>query len=413
MKPIRIRMTKEKSKYSYMTVSMENREDFDRYRTRCWADISLDAILENAKRVRTRINPETGICAIVKCNAYGHGACAVSRCLEEEKSAEMLAVAQPEEALELRSCGVRLPILILGYCAPVFVPDLLDAGRVYLPAYSVEYAKMLSASAVEIGKEIACFLVVDTGMARIGVPSGEEGVRDACAIAAMPGLRIDGLFSHFARADSPDKSDALLAQSRFEHFAQMLAEAGIRIPCRSLYNSAAVVSDAFRTSYELARPGIVLYGAHDPAGAIPGSFLPALSWYARIVQIKTVAPGTGIGYDHTYVTERQMRIATVSAGYGDGYPRRLSGSGRVEIRGRLCPIVGRLCMDMMMVDLSPVPEAELFDEVLLLGGDGELSADRIAEAVGSLSHEVFCDISPRVPRLYLRNGETVGCSVSV
>lgn len=396
-----------------MTEKIENGESFERYRTRCWADISLDAILENVKRSRALLHPETRICAIVKCNAYGHGACAVSRCLEEEKTADMFAVAQPEEALELRNCGIQLPILILGYCAQLLIPELLEAGGIYLPAYSVDYAKLLSASASRLGKKIPCFLVVDTGMSRIGVPSDEKGIRDVCEIAAMPGLRIEGIFSHFARADSPNKADALSAQSRFDRFNQMLADTGIQITCRSLYNSAAVVSDAFSAAYELARPGIVLYGAHDPAAAMPGSFVPALSWHARIVMIKTVAPGTGIGYDHTYVAEREMRIATVSAGYGDGYPRRLSGNGHVEIRGKLCPIVGRVCMDMMMVDLSPVPDAELLDDVLLMGGDGALSADRIAAQVGTLSHEVFCDISPRVPRLYLRHGTTVGCGVSI
>lgn len=375
--------------------------DFDN----TWVKIDLSAIEANIDAVAAKAN--VPVMAVIKADAYGHGAVPIARLLE--KKCAFFGVSSMLEAMELRSAGIRLPILILG-ATPDDAYPLAVREDIRPAIFTWESACALSRAAAAQGKTVRLHFAVDTGMSRIGLQVTEEAA-DLCArIAALPGLVCEGLFSHFATADETDLSRARAQAARFADFDAMLKARGLEIPIRHLNNSAGVMN--FSEHYDMVRSGIVTYGLYPSEEVNPGDLplRPALSWYSRVTHVKTLPAGREISYGGTFVTTRDTRVATVAVGYADGYRRSLSGRFYVLIRGRKAPILGRVCMDQLMVDVTDIPDAAAGDTVTLAGRDGKerITIEELAAAAGSFNYETVCGISRRVPRVYLRGGQCVG-----
>lgn len=369
-----------------------------------YVQIDLDAIRDNLRAVRAKTG--TNVMAVVKADAYGHGAVQVARHLEDDCS--FFGVSSVAEALELRQAGLNKPILILGH-TPVEGFSRAVELDIRIAIFKWQDAQELSRIAQVRQKKAHIHLAVDTGMSRIGFQATAEDA-DLCArIAQLPGLHIEGLFSHFATADCADLSRAKEQAMLFDRFHAMLLERGVEIPIRHMNNSAGLMN--FSTQYEMVRSGIVTYGLYPSDEVDPGllPLKPALSWYSRISHIKTLPPGRQISYGGTYVTDRPTRVATVTVGYADGYWRSLSGRFYVLIRGKRAPILGRVCMDQMMVDVTEIPDVSLSDRVTLVGQDGNeaITVEQIAAVAGSFNYEFICSIGRRVPRIYYRDGALV------
>lgn len=367
-----------------------------------WATVDLDAIEGNIAAVESRAGAK--VMAVVKADAYGHGAVPVARLLEGRCA--FFGVSSLLEGLELRRADIRRPILILGATPPDAFPEAIRA-EIRPTIFTWEDAQALSAAAVALGVQAPFHIAVDTGMSRIGVQP-EAVAADLCVrLARLPGLRCEGLFSHFATADEKDLSRARAQAERFAAFDAMLRARGLVVPLRHLNNSAGIMN--FPTSYEMVRSGIVTYGLY-PSGEVNPAALPltpALSWYSRVTYVKTLPAGRQISYGGTFTTVRPTRVATISVGYADGYRRALSGGFAVLIRGRRAPILGRVCMDQLMADVTAIPGVQAGDTVTLVGRDGgeQISVEEIAEAAGTFNYEFVCGISRRVPRYYLRDGQ--------
>lgn len=368
------------------------------------AIIDLDAVSSNFDAVRRKAG--VPVMAVIKADAYGHGAVPVARLLE--KRCAFFGVSSMSEALELRDAGITRPILILGYTPPEAFPDAVHLG--IRPAiFRREDGEALSRAAVEAGGSAAFHFAVDTGMSRIGFQVTQADA-DVCAeIAALPGLTPEGLFSHFATADCRDLSRARAQAERFDAFDAMLKRRGVRIPIRHLNNSAGLMN--FDRHYEMVRSGIVTYGLYPSdevdAGLLP--LTPAMRLLSRVSCVKSLPRGREISYGGTFVTSRPTVVATVPVGYADGYRRSLSGKFYVLIHGQRAPILGRVCMDQMMVDVTDIPGVQAGDTVTLIGTDGDetISMEDIAAAAGSFNYEFACGISRRVARVYLRGGKAV------
>ena len=375
--------------------------DFDN----TWVKIDLSAIEANIDAVAAKAN--VPVMAVIKADAYGHGAVPIARLLE--KKCAFFGVSSMLEAMELRSAGIRLPILILG-ATPDDAYPLAVREDIRPAIFTWESACALSRAAAAQGKTVRLHFAADTGMSRIGLQVTEEAA-DLCArIAALPGLVCEGLFSHFATADETDLTRARAQAARFADFDAMLKARGLEIPIRHLNNSAGVMN--FSEHYDMVRSGIVTYGLYPSEEVNPGDLplQPALSWYSRVTHVKTLPAGREISYGGTFVTTRDTRVATVAVGYADGYRRSLSGRFYVLIRGRKAPILGRVCMDQLMVDVTDIPDAAAGDTVTLAGRDGKerITIEELAAAAGSFNYETVCGISRRVPRVYLRDGQCVG-----
>ncbi len=374
--------------------------DFDN----TYVTIDLDAIEANLDAVREKTG--SAVMAVVKADAYGHGAIQVAQLLREKCA--FFGVSSMLEALELRQAGLDTPILILGHTPASVFPDLVRL-KIRPTIFRYEDALALSREAQRQGAVAPFHFAVDTGMSRIGFQA-TEAEADVCAeIAGLPGLYPEGIFSHFASADSRDLSRAKAQAALFDRFCQMLLQRGVRIPIRHLDNSAGLMN--FDCHYEMVRSGIVTYGMY-PSGEVDKELLhlrPAMAWYSRIAHVKTLPAGREISYGGIYKTPREMRVATVSVGYADGYRRSLSNRFYVLIHGKRANILGRVCMDQMMVDVTAIPEACPGDPVVLVGRSGgeEITMECLAGAAGSFNYEFVCGISRRVPRRYIRGGETV------
>lgn len=368
---------------------------------RCWAEISLSAIGHNIEEVRKRLAPGVRLLAVIKADAYGHGAVRVGKYLEDR--VDYFAVATLEEALELRENGIRLPILILGYTSPSQYEDLV-AFDITQTIYSRETAELLNREAANQGKRAGIHIALDTGMTRIGFQVTEEDADVIADIGRLPHLKMEGLFTHFACADQKDKTYCSGQLEKFNRMVRMLEEREVEIPLKHVCNSAGIMEfDDFR--YDMVRSGIVTYGLY-PSEEVRKErldLIPALEWKSRVIHVKEVGNGLGVSYGATYVThEGRTRIATVSAGYADGYPRALSSKGRVLIHGQYAPILGRVCMDQFMVDVSGIPDVRVEDVVTLVGRDGEnsISIEEIADPAARFNYEMACGISRRVTRVY-------------
>lgn len=366
--------------------------------------IDLDAIKQNITAVKEKSG--TQVMAIIKADAYGHGAVQVAKSLMEDCT--FFGVSSMLEAMELRQAGIQTPILILGQTPVSAFPTAIRCS--IRPAiFRWEDALALSQAAQEAHRTAPFHFAVDTGMSRIGFQVTAEDA-DLCAkIAALPGLEAEGLFSHFATADCDDLSRAEAQQQRFLAFDKMLQQRDVHIPIRHLNNSAGIMN--FPSQFELVRSGIVTYGMYPSDEVDPRKLplRPALQWISRITHIKTLEPGREIGYGGTYVTTRPTVVATIPVGYADGYRRSLSGKFYVLVHGQRAPILGRVCMDQLMVDVTHIPQASTDSRVILIGRSGteQITVEQIAAAADSFNYEFVCGISRRVPRVYVCNGCTV------
>ena len=384
-----------------------------------WAEIDLDALRQNFRAVKQRAG-ELPLCAVVKADSYGHGAVQCARVFAEEGAA-WLACSCLAEALQLRQAGLTLPILILGHVYASCAADLIR-NHITAACYSLEQAEALSKAACAAGGRVQVHLKADTGMGRIGFAlrtDFEKAVREMAHACQLPGLAMTGLFQHFAVADETDEADVAYTAEQHALFVQAfqaLKTAGHEPALVHCDNSAGVMLhpewpeglDRYRC---MARPGIILYG-FDPSSAVRfGLFRPVMKLKTVVSMVKELQPGQSTSYGRRFTAETPTKIATLCAGYADGYPRLLScGQGIVEIHGKPCPVVGRVCMDQLMVDVTDIMEADVDTPVTLIGKDGdeEITMEHLAELCGGFHYEMVCDIGKRVPRVYYRGGKVVG-----
>ena len=366
--------------------------------------IDLDAISANFDAIRAKTG--VPVMAVVKADAYGHGAIQVAQLLQDRCA--FFGVSSMLEATELRRAGLTTPILILGHTPVKAFPAAIREG-IRPTIFRYEDAEALSAAAVEAGLTAPFHFAVDTGMSRIGFPATEEAA-DVCAqIAKLPGLAAEGIFSHFATADCADLSRSRAQAELFDAFCDMLKNRGVEIPIRHLNNSAGLMN--FDAHYEMVRAGIVTYGMYPSEEVSPDllELKPALQFLSKVTFVKTLPAGREISYGGTYVTTKDTLVATVPVGYADGYRRSLSGKFHCLIHGKKAPILGRVCMDQMMVDVTHIPETKPGDRVTLVGTDGSetITMEAIAAAADSFNYEFVCGISRRVPRIYVSGGQKV------
>ena len=373
---------------------------------RCWAEVSVDALLLNLSEIKKLTSAD--IICVVKSNAYGHGDIEVVRVLEKA-GVNAFAVASMTEALRLRSDGCKAEILILGGCLDDCFEYAADQD-ITLALYDIDQAERMSAYASSVGKTIKTHIKLNTGMSRIGFDCFDDAqCRDTLdklkTVFALPGISVRGAFTHFSVSDEPDGE--AFTKFQFDNFNKMrslAASNGINIPLWHCANSGAIMNYA-DYHLDMVRAGIVLYGCYNGTG-FENIFKPVLSLRAVITQIRTIDNGVPVSYGRTFVAEKKTRLATVSIGYGDGYPRSLSSKGRVVINGKYAPIVGRVCMDQTVVDVTDIP-CDVGDTVTVIGTDGGacVTADDIAAIDGTINYEILCRLSSRIPRVYVKDGE--------
>lgn len=371
---------------------------------RVCAVVDLDAAVKNLESMREKLDPETKMLAVIKANGYGHGAVKLAEKFDYLDYVFGYAVATAEEALQLRQSGLRKPILILGYTFPECYEKLV--GEDIRPTvFRLDMARELSGEAVRQGKILKIHIKVDTGMSRIGIFPDDTGIAFVRQVMELPGLEIEGVFTHFARADERDKKNALEQFAIFMEFVTRLErELSLRIPLKHCANSAAIM-ELPETQLNLVRAGIAMYGLWPSAEMDREKTVlcPLFSLYSHIVYIKTLPAGRAVSYGGTYVTKKEQRVATIPVGYGDGYPRGLSGKGNVLIRGKRAPILGRVCMDQFMVDVTDIPDAAEGDPVTLIGKDGgeQITMEELGDLSGRFNYELACDLGSRIPRVYI------------
>ncbi len=370
------------------------------------AVISLDAVEHNFHEMRKNIAQDTKMIAVVKANAYGHGAVQIAHLIQNYDYIWGFATATAEEALALRKAGVMKPILILGIVFDEYYPELVR-NHIRPAVCEYEEARKLSAEAVSQGETVHIHIALDTGMTRIGFADIPESVEEIRKIAALPNLEIEGMFTHFARADEYDRSPAMVQLERYREFSERVAEAGVEIPLHHCSNSAGIIRVP-EANLSIVRAGITIYGIY-PSAQVETDIVrlaPVMELKSHVTYVKDVEPGTAISYGGTFAADRKLRVATVPVGYADGYPRQLSNKGWVLIHGQKAPILGRICMDQFMVDVTDIPDVCKGDEVTLIGRDGDefISMDEMGELSGRFSYEFACDISTRVPRIYIKDG---------
>ncbi len=364
-----------------------------------WAEIDLNNVKFNLKQVRNNVSRETKIMAVVKADGYGHGAVQVAGAAVEA-GVSRLAVAIPEEGRELREAGFTLPIQVLGEILPEQIPDIIENNLIPTVAREVT-ARELNRLAGQEDRKIRVHIKIDTGMGRIGVKP-REALDFINYVRGLNHLYIEGIMTHFAKADEEDKEYTYHQWEKFGYVLKQLEEQGIDIPIRQAANSATII-DMPQFGVDLVRPGIMLYGLR-PSHEVDEDFplKPVLSWKTRVVFLKEVPAGSGISYGATYITPEKRKIATLPLGYADGYPRLLSNKGEVLIKGKRAPIRGRVCMDQIMVDVTEIPDVGVGEEVVLIGRQGteEITATELADLIGTINYEITCGISKRVPRVY-------------
>ncbi len=375
--------------------------------SRVYAQIDLDAIRANLEQIG-RHTEQTKVLAVVKCDGYGHGSVPIARSIEDMDIVGGYATATAEEALDLRGAGIGKPILILGYTFP-YAYDELISRDVRMTVFREDTLAQLESAARRVGKKAFVHVKVDTGMGRVGIRPCEESLDFLRRIVRSDCMELEGIFTHFAKADESDMTYTLEQTDRFNRFVETAeASLGRRIPCRHVSNSAGIVRLP-QARLDLVRAGIILYGL-CPSQEMAGEtkwLRPALSLHSHLVYVKEVEPGQSISYGGTFTAAEHMRVGTVPVGYGDGYPRSLSQKGSVLIRGRRVPILGRVCMDQFMVDVTALPSVKEGEPVVLLGRDGqeEITAQELGALSGRFNYELMCDLSPRVPRVYIKNGQ--------
>ena len=373
--------------------------------SRVYAEINLDAMCSNVSQALERMKPAK-LMAIIKTDAYGHGAVRSAKALDEI-GVYAFGVATPGEALELRRAEIKNPILILGYVFEDF--DRMIENDIDLALFDLNTAKLLNSHAEKLGKKARVHIKADTGMGRIGFQPCDESAEIIKEIAALNNIEIDGMFTHFACADSKDKASVNRQIERFTNFVAKVRSEGVSLPIVHCYNSASIV-DFDKPLFDMVRCGIITYGL-EPSDEVSKTNIKlqkVMSIKSHVAYVKKVGAGFTVSYGSTYVTDKETEIATIPVGYGDGYPRTLSNKGTVLIGGHFAKIIGRVCMDQFMVDVTGLGVSR-GDEVILMGSDGEnsITAEEIGALSGRFNYELVCDINKRVPRVYIKNGEII------
>ena len=371
------------------------------------ADIDLDAVLYNMESMHKKLKPGTKIAAVVKADGYGHGAVEISRVLENLPYLWGYAVATSNEAMQLVEAGRKKPIIILGLSFPEQFEEIVENDL--RPAVcTYETAQALSDIAAEKNKVCRIHIKVDTGMSRIGFQVTPESADMVARISKLPNIMIEGIFTHFARADESSKAPAYEQFKQFEKMIAMVEEKGVQIPLKHCSNSAGIV-EIPECNMDMVRAGITLYGLwpSEEVDKTKISLKPVMSLRSRVAYVKELLPGRQISYGGTFTVKKKMTVATVPVGYGDGYARGLSNKGWVLIKGHKAPICGRVCMDQCMVDVTDIPEVKIGDTVTLLGKDAdeEITMEQLGELSGRFNYEFACLITPRVPRIYHKNND--------
>lgn len=375
---------------------------------RTWAEVDLDAIAHNIKEIRQITNPDSKIMAVVKADAYGHGFLEVTRTLLEN-GADRLAVAVLQEGKQLRSRGVTVPILILGASSEENVEDLINFD-ITPSVFDYEFAKALSYEAERKEKVTKIHIKIDTGMSRIGFLAGDDNeaiAEEILKISGLPYIEIEGIFSHFAASDELDREYTLLQYNRFMNVCECLERRGLTIPIKHICNSAGIMMYP-EMHLDMVRPGVILYGMY-PSDEVDKSkldLIPAMTLKSQVTMVKEVEAGRGVSYGKTYITDKKTKIATVPVGYADGYLRKLAQSGKMIVNGTKVPIIGRICMDQCMIDVTNVHNIYKGDEVIIFGREG-VTVDDLAAWLGTINYEVSCVIGKRIPRIYTKNQKAV------
>ena len=378
---------------------------------RVYAEIDLDAIRDNVLAMKKHISPNAKIMAVIKTDGYGHGAIPIAAELEKEECIYGFAVATAEEALDLRKNNIHKPILILGYTFPEKYEEVIK-NNISMALFRKDSLLEIAKVAERIRYKARVHLKMDTGMGRIGVTPDEEGLSFVKDILSFPYLSLEGIFTHFAKADELDKEFTFGQIKKFNDFVASAEEKfQYKIPLKHVSNSAGII-DINEANMDVVRAGIILYGLwpSDEVKKEDISLMPALSLYSTIVYLKEVEKGTTISYGGTFVADNKMKIATIPVGYGDGYPRSLSSKGYVLIRGKKAPILGRVCMDQFMVDVSHIENVAMGDKVTLIGRDGSehISVEKLGELADKFNYEFVCGLSKRIPRTFVKNKKVIG-----
>ena len=375
--------------------------------SRVYAEINLDTAKQNMQNIMALAGESTAVMAVVKADGYGHGAVRLAKAYASI-GIRYFGVATVEEALSLRRCGIEGDILILSYVFPENFADIIE-NNIISTVFDTETAEQLNKAAKQVGKRARIHIKLDTGMGRIGFIPSDESLEQIKMISSLENISLEGVYSHLACADEKDLTSAEQQIERFDLFCDRLKENGIDIPLKHIRNSAGIMNfPNYKT--KLVRCGIIAYGLY-PSDEVDRSRLsikPIMQLKSHISFVKTVGEGFKVSYGSTYVTDKETVIATVPVGYGDGYPRALSNKGYVLLNGFKAKIIGRICMDQFMIDVTGIP-VKRGDEVILIGADGknEITVDRIAEISGGFNYEIICDINDRVPRVYIENGKAV------
>ena len=375
---------------------------------RVHADIDLDAVLFNFEQMSRTVPEGTQIMAVVKTDAYGHGAVPLAALLEPQDYLWGFATATVDEAVELRKAGIEKPILVLGYSFPECFEDIVKYD-IRQTVFQFEMAELLSKEAVKQNKKVFVHVKLDTGMGRIGYQKVEEAVHDTVKMKNLPMLELEGVFTHFANADTKNQEFTFQQLSKFEEMIRAMEAEGVTFELKHCANSAGIIELSER-KFDLVRAGIISYGMwpSDEVKKDVVQLKPILSLKSHVVYVKEVEEGTPVSYGSTWRAEGRRKIATVPVGYGDGYPRSLSNKGYVLIKGYKVPIAGRVCMDQLMVDVTDVPEEiKIGDRVTLIGTDGEhtITAEELGDLSGRFNYELMCDLGNRIARIYYQNGK--------
>lgn len=375
---------------------------------RTYIKIDFDKLNYNVDNILKKINGRAKLLIVVKADAYGHGAVQIAR--ELENKCDFFGVACIEEAVELIRAGIKTPLLILGYVSPE-VYDIVVKNDIRIPVFTYEVAKALSDEAVRQNKVASFHFAIDTGMSRIGFQCTDESADECRNICELPNIFAEGIFSHFATADEADLSKTVVQRNMFKKFIAMLEERGVEIPIKHLNNSAGIMNFENEELFDMVRSGIITYGMY-PSEDVDKSLIdikPVMSWHAIVSHIKELEAGREISYGGTYKTTEKRMIATVPVGYADGYPRCLSNGSNVIINGKFAPIVGRICMDQFMVDITDIPNVNVETEVTLIGAQHEksITMEDIGNAAYSFNYELTCRISRRVTRIYYKGNSEV------
>lgn len=378
--------------------------------SRVCARIDLDAVEYNLDMMKQNIKEETKMIGVIKTDGYGHGAVQIARYVMEEKDYIWgYAVATLDEAVLLKKNQVKKPVLVLGCIFPD-QRDIMIEQEVRMTCYTLEMAEDISKRAQKLNQKAYIHIKLDTGMSRLGFQITEESVEEICRIASLPNLVLEGMYSHFATADETDKTFTKKQLERYLWMKEKLEERKVTFPYYHCSNSAGII-DVKEANMDLVRAGISTYGLY-PSNEVEKKNVPlkpALQLISHVAHVKWVESGTPVSYGCTYVTKRRTRIATIPVGYGDGYPRSLSNKGYVLIRGKKAPILGRVCMDQFMVDVTDIDAVTFQDGVTLVGTDGgeDLPVEVLSDLSGRFNYEFVCDLGKRIPREFVRNGKVV------